>query len=221
MPSWWDQIGPHHHLPAVWGPSKICNRDTLEQKVGQVIQADNGSITPAEVKQYRLGSILSGGNSAPGPKPYADTKTWLSKADEFYNASIDPEGVEVATDISKYLDFVILIFFVFGVAFEVPVATFLLVAIGVTTPDDLVKKRPYIIVGAFVIGMVLTPPDIISQTLLAVPMWILFEIGVVLSRRFLANKIAETEETGLQVMQSNASENVVSGFTKANDKSSD
>jgi len=69
---------------------------TLEQKVGQVIQADNGSITPAEVKEYRLGSILSGGNSAPGPLPYADTKTWLAKADEFYNASIDEEGVEVA-----------------------------------------------------------------------------------------------------------------------------
>ncbi len=69
---------------------------TLEQKVGQVIQADNGSITPEEVKKYRLGSVLSGGNSAPGPLPYADTKTWLEMADKFYNASIDPEGVEVA-----------------------------------------------------------------------------------------------------------------------------
>ena len=69
---------------------------TLEQKVGQVIQADNGSITPEEVKQYRLGSILSGGNSAPGPLPYADTKSWLEMADKYYNASIDPEGVEVA-----------------------------------------------------------------------------------------------------------------------------
>lgn len=69
---------------------------TLEQKVGQVIQADNGSITPEEVKQYRLGSILSGGNSAPGPLPYADTKTWLAMADKYYNASIDDEGVEVA-----------------------------------------------------------------------------------------------------------------------------
>lgn len=108
--------------------------------------------------------------------------------------SIAPSGVEVATDISKYLDFVILIFFAFGVAFEVPVATFLLVAIGVTTPDELVKKRPYIIVGAFVIGMVLTPPDIISQTLLAVPMWVLFEIGVFLSRRFLASRIEQSKQ---------------------------
>ena len=69
---------------------------TLEQKVGQVIQADNGSITPEEVKQYRLGAVLSGGNSAPGPLPYADTKTWLAMADKYYNASIDEEGVEVA-----------------------------------------------------------------------------------------------------------------------------
>ncbi len=69
---------------------------TLEQKVGQVIQADNGSVTPEEVKQYRLGSVLSGGNSAPGPLPYADTKTWLEMADKYYNASINKEGVEVA-----------------------------------------------------------------------------------------------------------------------------
>jgi beta-glucosidase len=74
----------------------ILPKLTLEQKVGQVIQADNGSITPEEVKQYRLGSVLSGGNSAPGPLPYADTKTWLAMADKYYNASIDDEGVEVA-----------------------------------------------------------------------------------------------------------------------------
>ncbi|MFS4494040.1 glycoside hydrolase family 3 protein [Maribacter sp. 2308TA10-17] len=74
----------------------ILPKLTLEQKVGQVIQADNGSITPEEVKKYRLGSILSGGNSAPGPLPYADTKTWLEMADQYYNASIDTEGVEIA-----------------------------------------------------------------------------------------------------------------------------
>jgi len=104
----------------------------------------------------------------------------------FFTA-IAPEGVEVATDISKYLDFVILIFFAFGIAFEVPVATVLLVSIGVTTPDELAKKRPYIIVGAFIIGMLLTPPDVISQSLLAVPMWILFELGLIVSRRFVSN----------------------------------
>lgn len=75
---------------------EILPKLTLEQKVGQVIQGDNGSVTPEDVKKYRLGSVLSGGNSAPGPLPYADTKTWLEMADKYYNASIDPEGVEIA-----------------------------------------------------------------------------------------------------------------------------
>ncbi len=95
-----------------------------------------------------------------------------------------PEGVEVMTDISRYLDFVLTLFFAFGIAFEVPVATVLLVWSGAVTPARLREKRPYIIVAAFVIGMLLTPPDIISQTLLAVPMWLLFEIGVFMSERF-------------------------------------
>ncbi|HHJ14902.1 MAG TPA: twin-arginine translocase subunit TatC [Gammaproteobacteria bacterium] len=95
-----------------------------------------------------------------------------------------PQGVEVMTDISRYLDFVLTLFFAFGVAFEVPVATVLLVWSGAVTPDTLRQKRPYIIVAAFVIGMLLTPPDIISQTLLALPMWLLFEIGVFMSERF-------------------------------------
>ena len=82
----------------------ILPKLSLEQKVGQVIQADNGSITPAEVKKYRLGSILSGGNSAPGPLPYADTKTWVAAADEYYNASIDPEGVEIAIPLIWGID---------------------------------------------------------------------------------------------------------------------
>lgn len=96
--------------------------------------------------------------------------------------SVAPAGVNVMTDISRYLDFVITIFIAFGFAFEVPVATILLVMIGATTPESLAQKRPYIIVGAFVIGMLLTPPDIISQTLLALPMWVLFEIGLILSK---------------------------------------
>ncbi len=75
---------------------EILPKLTLEQKVGQVIQADNASITPEELKKYRLGSILSGGNSAPGPLPYADTKSWLEMADKYYNASIDTAGVEIA-----------------------------------------------------------------------------------------------------------------------------
>lgn len=74
----------------------ILSKMTLEQKVGQVIQADSGSVTPEEVKQYRLGSVLSGGNSAPGPEPYADAQTWLDAADAYFEASLDPEGVEIA-----------------------------------------------------------------------------------------------------------------------------
>lgn len=95
-----------------------------------------------------------------------------------------PEGVAVMTDISHYLDFVLTLFFAFGVAFEIPIATILLVAAGITTPEDLARKRPYIIVGVFVVGMLLTPPDVISQTLLALPMWILFELGIISSRFF-------------------------------------
>lgn len=95
-----------------------------------------------------------------------------------------PEGVAVMTDISKYLDFVLTLFFAFGVAFQVPIATFILVMTGITSAASLAEKRPYIIVAAFVIGMLLTPPDVISQTLLALPMWLLFEIGLFLSARF-------------------------------------
>lgn len=100
--------------------------------------------------------------------------------------SIAPEGVEVSTDIGRYLDFVITIFFAFGIAFEVPIATILLVMTGLTTAEKLAEKRPYFIVGAFVVGMFLTPPDIISQTLLALPMWLLFELGIFFSRFFVS-----------------------------------
>lgn len=96
-----------------------------------------------------------------------------------------PEGVEVMPDMKDYLDFVLKLFFAFGVAFEVPIATILLVWMGTTTPDKLREKRPYVIVGAFVIGMLLTPPDMISQTLLAIPMWVLFEAGILFSRFFM------------------------------------
>jgi sec-independent protein translocase protein TatC len=95
-----------------------------------------------------------------------------------------PAGVEVMTDISKYLDFVLTLFFAFGIAFEVPIFTIVLVWTGVSTPQSLSEKRPYVIVGAFVVGMFLTPPDAISQTLLAIPIWLLFEIGLLFSRCF-------------------------------------
>lgn len=108
--------------------------------------------------------------------------------------STAPEGVSVMTDISRYLDFVLTLFFAFGAAFEVPIVTVLLVWTGMTTREGLRSKRPYIIVGAFVIGMLLTPPDIISQTLLAVPMWILFELGVVFSAWFERQRDGDGDE---------------------------
>jgi len=104
-------------------------------------------------------------------------------------------GVEYATDITSYLDFVLALFMAFGIAFEVPVAIILLCWTGATTPKTLSEKRPYIIVGAFVVGMLLTPPDLISQTLLAVPMWLLFEVGLFFSRFYVRKDDQETEES--------------------------
>ncbi|MEH6464824.1 MAG: twin-arginine translocase subunit TatC [Shewanella psychromarinicola] len=107
--------------------------------------------------------------------------------------SVVPDGVEVATDISSYLSFILKLFFAFGLAFEIPVAVVLLCWAGVTTPDELRQKRPYIVVGAFVVGMVLTPPDIISQTMLAIPMLLLFEGGLI-AARFYSKKEDEQED---------------------------
>jgi sec-independent protein translocase protein TatC len=103
-----------------------------------------------------------------------------------------PEGVAVMTDISKYLDFVLTMFFAFGVAFEMPIAAFILVLTGVTTPEALAAKRPYVILGVFVVGAVLTPPDVVAQTLLALPMWLLFEIGLMFSRVLLRRRAVES-----------------------------
>ena len=97
-------------------------------------------------------------------------------------AAVAPSNVAVMTDIANYLDFVMLLFLAFGLAFEVPVATVLLVWAGFTTPQKLGKARPYIFLGAFVIGMLLTPPDVISQTLLAVPVYLLYEVGILMAR---------------------------------------
>jgi sec-independent protein translocase protein TatC len=105
-----------------------------------------------------------------------------------------PEGVNMAPDITQYLEFVLTLFFAFGIAFEVPIATIILVWMGLTTPDKLAEKRPFVIVGAFCIGMLLTPPDVISQTLLAIPMWILFEFGVFFSRAVAKDKAARAEQ---------------------------
>lgn len=102
-----------------------------------------------------------------------------------YLTAAAPEGVAVMTDIATYLDFVLGMFFAFGVAFEIPIFTIVLVWTGIITPQSLAEKRPYVIVGVFVIAMFLTPPDALSQTLLAVPMWMLFEAGLLFSRLFV------------------------------------
>ena len=98
----------------------------------------------------------------------------------------------VMTDISSYLDFVLKLFFAFGIAFEIPIATFILIWTGMITPSNLAGKRPYVLVGCFVLGMLLTPPDIISQSLLAVPMWLLFEIGILFGRLVHRSPVEES-----------------------------
>ena len=95
--------------------------------------------------------------------------------------SVAPDGVVIATDISSYLDFVLKLFFAFGAAFEIPIAIILMCWTGITSPNNLRKKRPYVVVGAFVVGMLLTPPDIISQSMLAIPMLLLFELGLIIA----------------------------------------
>lgn len=108
---------------------------------------------------------------------------------------VAPEGVAVMTDISKYLDFVLKLFIAFGIAFEVPIATILMCWTGMTTPDKLAEKRAYVIVGAFVIGMLMTPPDVVSQTLLALPMWMLFEVGLFFARRMPKRDVDDYDDS--------------------------
>lgn len=93
-----------------------------------------------------------------------------------------PEGINIMPDISNVLDFSLKMFFSFGIAFEIPIATFLMVRAGMVSVQSLSQKRPYIFVGCFVVGMLLTPPDVISQSILAVPMYLLFELGLLMSR---------------------------------------
>ena len=110
---------------------------------------------------------------------------------EFFTQT-GPENVAVMTDINQYLNFVLKLFFAFGVAFEIPIATFLLILSGATSVESLSKKRPYILLGCFVVGMLLTPPDVISQSLLAVPMYLLYEVGLLFGR--LVRKRKEEKE---------------------------
>ncbi len=113
-----------------------------------------------------------------------------------------PQGVAVMTDISKYLDFILTLFFAFGMSFEVPIFTIIIVWTGITTPQSLAEKRPYVIVAAFVIGMFLTPPDVISQTLLALPIWMLFELGLLFSRLFVRQQRHEALQSPLDSIES-------------------
>ncbi|BBB24064.1 sec-independent protein translocase protein TatC [Isorropodon fossajaponicum endosymbiont JTNG4] len=109
-------------------------------------------------------------------------------------SSVGPNIVDFTPDIQYYLDFVLKVSFAFGVAFEVPIATILLIMFGITTVEKLKSNRPYVIIGAFVLGMLLTPPDIISQTLIAIPMWLLFEAGLIFAPLFKQNKQETPDE---------------------------
>jgi sec-independent protein translocase protein TatC len=102
-----------------------------------------------------------------------------------------PEGVQMMTDMGNYLDFVLLLFFAFGVAFEIPVATVLLAATGLVRIETMTKNRGYVVLGIFVIAAFLTPPDAISQSFMAIPMYCLYEIGIVLSRMLLKERERE------------------------------
>jgi sec-independent protein translocase protein TatC len=114
----------------------------------------------------------------------------------FFTA-VAPEGVSVMTDINAYLDFVLTLFFAFGLAFEVPIATVLMVWAGFTTPARLASHRAYVLLGAFVFGMLLTPPDVISQTLLAVPVYLLYEAGIIMARVMVpGHKEVESPQRG-------------------------
>ena len=108
-------------------------------------------------------------------------------------ASVAPEGVEVQTDIAQFLDFITTIVFAFGIAFEVPIATVLVVWAGLTDTKKLGKARPYVFLMAFIAGMFLTPPDVISQTLLAVPVYLLYELGIIMAKVFVIKKSTDDD----------------------------
>ncbi len=111
-----------------------------------------------------------------------------------FMTAIAPEGVEVMTDVTAYLDFIMMLVLAFGIAFEVPIAAVLIVWTGLTTIEKLGKARPYVFLGAFIVGMLLTPPDVISQTLLAVPVYLLYELGIIMARVLVPKKVDESDE---------------------------
>ena len=118
-------------------------------------------------------------------------------------SSVGPESVDFAPDIQYYLDFILKVSFAFGVAFEVPIATILLIMFGATTAERLKKNRAYIIIGSFALGMILTPPDVISQVLIAIPIWLLFEAGLFFSSFFKVRKKNKAPTSADNELQSN------------------
>ena len=118
-------------------------------------------------------------------------------------SSVGPESVDFAPDIQYYLDFILKVSFAFGVAFEVPIATILLIMFGATTPERLKKNRTYIIIGSFALGMVLTPPDVISQVLIAIPIWLLFEAGLFFAPFFKVRAKAKQADSNKSKSQTN------------------
>ncbi len=108
--------------------------------------------------------------------------------------SVAPDGILVTPDINSFLSFALTIFFAFGMAFEIPIAVFLLIWAGIVEPDDLSSKRPYVVVGCFIVGMLLTPPDPFTQSMLALPMWLLFEIGIFCGRLIKKKQKSDAEE---------------------------
>lgn len=111
-----------------------------------------------------------------------------------FMASIAPEGVAWMTDIDKYLSFVLTMFIAFGITFEVPIAVVLLVKMGVISVEKLKEIRPYVVVGAFVVGAVFTPPDVVSQLMLAFPLWLLYEVGILASGLLFKPRPAENSD---------------------------
>ena len=111
-----------------------------------------------------------------------------------FMVSVAPQGVAVMTDIGKYLDFVLSLFLAFGVTFEVPVAVVIMVKVGMVSVAKLKEIRPYVVVGAFVIGAIFTPPDVVSQIMLAVPLWVLYELGIVVAQWLVKSAPSESTE---------------------------
>ena len=109
--------------------------------------------------------------------------------------SVAPEGIQVAPDISSFLSFALTLFFAFGIAFEIPIVVFLCIWAGLAEPDSLTQKRPYVVVGCFVVAMMLTPPDPFTQSMLALPMWALFELGIIAGRLVGKRKQKDDEAT--------------------------